>query len=1303
MSGTEDIKLLTDCGCCELPDIGHAGHFNRPGLDALAYRLATHSGFLERMLARLTRDQLPDNSGLDDLRPLAKLTTRDTTDPTIALLDAWAMVADVLAFYQERIANEGFLRTAGERRSVLELARTIGYELKPGVAASTVLAFTADGSKDSPPQVTVPRRTRVLSIPAKDQLPQTFETTEEIVARPEWNTLKPYTPELISTDPIERHVTSLRITGTATGLRAGDAILIVGQERIAHQGDEHWDFRTLESVNAVPGLGYTQINFKPGLGDQWPTTVGPAREHPRLYALRLRAALFGHNAPEWDSLDAGIRLRYAPQTLGAVNGVAFRPMSRGDDQGVSASADGTLRSWNVATGSPIAAFAGHRGAVNGVACTADGKLVVSCGDDGTVRLWDAATGGELGRYTGHKGPVLAVACGQYETTATIEKEKITTAHTVVVSGGTDTDLIVWDLIKGIALRTLSAHRGAVNSLALRVQDDTDPVVISGGDDGKVLVWNTVSGVHAEPFASFACAVVAVTAVQAGNELRVAAGGANGEIRRWSRATSGNWTTRSGFTTYANEAVASLAFTPAGDKLLCGAADGTLERWNWSDSQNTRIVAAHGGPITALAWSPNDATKILTGAGDHTLSVRNSALTETRKLAIKKAEDVNEWPGFDLLVNRQHPQIDLDNLYPVIVPDSWIVLARKGYAEVYRVTGTEVRWASGYSLSSKVTRLDLDGPEHLTWFGRRNTTVHAQSESLMPYIQRQPDRSPLHGRYIELATLVQGLEVGRWVVVGGQRMRARIEKASQLQLKSLDGYTTRDVAAGDLLVCLSPPYPDSLDYVVDEWLVHKDGFVPVVRPVPGSGAKSAKTISLRWQLRDRNGFEGYVSTTLDPMTDGSYRETQILALRPVDKNENLISEVAVIELVTETDRARSRLWFSAELDNLFDYEYLTINANVAAATHGETAEAEVLGSGDGTQANQRFNLRRSPLTYVSAATASGGESTLEVRVNNVLWKEVPTLHDLGPRDQRYLVRHDNQHLSTIVFGDGVRGTRLPTGQENIQATYRHGIGLEGEVAAGAVKLLVTKPLGIREVINPVAATGAAEPESLDEARRHAPVTVLTLDRIVSLKDYEDFAAAFAGIGKAQASALWTGTVQMAHITVATASGKPVERSSAVYANLLAALASLRDLSVPVRVQGFALLHFKLSAQLRVDPRYRRDQVEQSVRDALTWEFSFEQRAFGQAVTHAEVSTVIQSVPGVQAVTLTQFDFFVDAAPSSAATVRARASVGTDPSKLTPALLPSSRATWQSKPPGPRPAQLLLLYPTTDGVTLEEMPR
>ena len=83
---------------------------NRPGMRALAYRAGTHASFLASMRRRLSAAELTG---------LAGLTTRDTSDPSVAILDAWAAVGDVLTFYQERIANEGYLRTATERRSVL--------------------------------------------------------------------------------------------------------------------------------------------------------------------------------------------------------------------------------------------------------------------------------------------------------------------------------------------------------------------------------------------------------------------------------------------------------------------------------------------------------------------------------------------------------------------------------------------------------------------------------------------------------------------------------------------------------------------------------------------------------------------------------------------------------------------------------------------------------------------------------------------------------------------------------------------------------------------------------------------------------------------------------------------------------------------------------------------------------------------------------------------------------------------------------------------------------------------------------
>src|SRR5258708_31613135 len=124
------------CGCClGITAATPVQIFNRPGLSAIVYRAGTQPLFKRRMLAALSSSDHPELAGLG---------SRADDDFTIALLDAWATVADVLTFYQERIANESYLTTATERFSVLELARLIGYELRPGVAAGTYVAFTLE-------------------------------------------------------------------------------------------------------------------------------------------------------------------------------------------------------------------------------------------------------------------------------------------------------------------------------------------------------------------------------------------------------------------------------------------------------------------------------------------------------------------------------------------------------------------------------------------------------------------------------------------------------------------------------------------------------------------------------------------------------------------------------------------------------------------------------------------------------------------------------------------------------------------------------------------------------------------------------------------------------------------------------------------------------------------------------------------------------------------------------------------------------------------------------------------------------
>ncbi|NBD09003.1 putative baseplate assembly protein [Corallococcus silvisoli] len=841
-NGSGDCEACEDRGAAEPTPL-----YNRPGQPALAYRIGTHSGFFQRMLARLPGEFLPDGD-FAGTRPLAELSTRGTEDLSIALLDAWATASDVLTFYQERIANEGFLRTATERRSVLELARQIGYELKPGVAASTYLVFTVETAPGAPTQVHVPEGVQVLSIPGQDARPQTFETTQPLEARAAWNVLK--VPRTMP-QPLMRGEHTLYLQGLQMGIQPGDALLLVGEERENAPGSEQWDLRWVKTVTRVtdpaePALSHTRVTWDAGLGSETPR-VDPA-DHPRAFVLRLRGNLFGYNAPSFKAMPDATKALYNPN-----------------------------------------------------------------------------------------------------------------------------------------------------------------------------------------------------------------------------------------------------------------------------------------------YRPHDAR-------------------------------FTQWPDFEIQTAVQGI-IDLDREYPSILKGSWVALWKSKYVELYRVTDIQPWAREDFTLNAKVTRLTFDTNEHLSYFPLRSTVVLAQSEELP--VGEMPRTDPVEGDDIELDRAVEGLERGRVLIVEG---RAALEQAS------------------------------------------------------GPGAWIREVVEL-------------------------------------DRAETLVG-------------GHTRLVLKKALTTPLERATVSIYANVVPSTHGETVR-EVLGGGDGSRVNQRFVLRKPPLTHVPAPTDTGGESTLEVRVNGVRWEQVPTLFGQDPRAEVFMVRIQDDGSVVVTFGDGVSGARLPTGQENVTAVYRSGIGPEGEVDRGQLALLKVRPLGIREVTNPVAATGAAAPESRDEARDNAPASVLTLRRVVSLQDYEDFASTFAGIGKAQAADLTNGERILVHVTVAGMDGEPVAADSQLFLSLVEALREHHDPVRQFEVSSYERLFFAMEARLRLDARYLPEEVLGRAEAALRDAFSLQRRQFAQAVSGAEVIRVLQDVEGVVMVDLERLHPTTPAIPAQ---------------KLMP-VLRARGARWEGDVL--RPAQLLLLDPALQG--------
>lgn len=326
-----------------------------------------------------------------------------------------------------------------------------------------------------------------------------------------------------------------------------------------------------------------------------------------------------------------------------------------------------------------------------------------------------------------------------------------------------------------------------------------------------------------------------------------------------------------------------------------------------------------------------------------------------------------------------------------------------------------------------------------------------------------------------------------------------------------------------------------------------------------------------------------------------------------------------------------LTFAKPLAYTYQRDTVTVHGNVAHATHGETRQ-EILGAGSAAAVLQQFSLKQPPLTYVAAPTPAGAESTLVVRVNGVQWPEVPGLAYLAPGERGFFTATPEAGRTIVTFGNAAHGQQLPTGMDNVHAHYRNGIGAPGNVGPGQISQLATRPLGVTAVTNPLRTSGGADAEPAELTRRNAPRSVTALDRLVSVSDYADFAATFAGIGKASSALLYTGGSALVQVSIAGADDVPIDPGADVFRNLRSAMGLFGDPALRVSLVLREALALVLSAGVKVADDYDWTLVEPAVRAALLQGYGFAAMDLGQDVATGAVIATMAAVPGVEYVDL-----------------------------------------------------------------------
>jgi predicted phage baseplate assembly protein len=404
------------------------------------------------------------------------------------------------------------------------------------------------------------------------------------------------------------------------------------------------------------------------------------------------------------------------------------------------------------------------------------------------------------------------------------------------------------------------------------------------------------------------------------------------------------------------------------------------------------------------------------------------------------------------------------------------------------------------------------------------------------------------------------------------------------------------------------------------------------------------------------------------------------------------EIAMVASVSTTTDNGDTPYSTLTLANPLAYSYqrstVQIYGNVVSAHQGATIN-QVLGSGQPAQAPQSFTLNSGPLLADPAPTASGYRSSLTVTVDGVGYTQVDRVDNTTPA-QSFVVGTNASGQTTVVFP-----APLPAGTGNVSASYRAGNGSQGNLSAGQVKQLLSRPASLSSVTNPLPATGGTGGDDQESVRAAAPVSLSGLGRLVTVSDYADLARAFAGVGKANAVGTpGTGVV----VTLAgTDPTQPFTSGDSTCLAVTAAIAAEADPTLQVQVLPADLYLIALTAQVAHDPKVSWDVIVAAVRAALLAKFGYAQRGLGQNVAVSDLQAAAHRATGVWSFTVTGLALVPAAATATQLSdvLPALLSVSPVPPVATLASVPGN---WKLQQTPPVPAAVAYLSDSVPGTLI-----